>query len=59
MNDKLLDVLSRADDLKLRSALHNMVDAVKGCSEEDLKVLHEAGRLPDECVKFILSRRKG
>lgn len=56
--DKLIDVLSRADALKLSAALYNLVDSVKGCSQEDLQELYKAGRLPEDCLKFVLSTRK-
>ncbi len=57
MKDVLLEVMSKADALKLSAALFNLVDAVKGCDEKELQELHRAGRLPMLCLEYVLSRR--
>ena len=57
MQDPVIQALSRADDLKLRAAVHNLQDSLKGCSKADLLELNKAGRLPDGCLQFVLTCR--
>lgn len=57
MQDPVISALSRADDIKLRSAIYNLQDSLKACSKQDLIELNKAGRLPDGCLGFVLTCR--
>ena len=59
MTDPVLAPLSRADTLKLKAAIYNLVDSVKACSGSDLVELHKAGMLPEGCLQYILAVRNG